>query len=322
MPSDASLTRLLLRLSSLLSALRAGPLPRADLLERLGDIYPRSASARPMLDRDVRYLAELGIVITISRTRPPVYTLHGGTPIFDADDVRALALIRDTFGDRHPESAAVRALLDALTAGLDGEQQGEYARRQASRAPLQPAIDYTRHAVTIARLEQAISRREIVGFRYTNSQGLDGAHEVEPYEIEYYERHFYLVAYHLATRQLLDYRIDRVAGIRTLRSLPPHLSRTRARPAIAFRYRLAAALARGEISPRFENPRGVERLPNGDAIVEAEGRSDFFIVQALLRYRANAELLEPAWLREKMIEEVRRLAGVYGLGFEQGTAED
>src|SRR5437870_13426978 len=93
-----------------------------------------------------------------------------------------------------------------------------------------------------------------------------------------------------------------------------------ARRSVTFRYRLAAALARGEISQRFESQRVVERLSSGDVIVEAEGRSDFFIIQTLLRYRDNAELLEPAWLREKLIAEVRKLAAVYG-AFERGTAE-
>jgi hypothetical protein len=45
--------------------------------------------------------------------------------------------------------------------------------------------------------------------------------------------------------------------------------------------------------------------------VEAQGRSDFFIIQTLLRYRANAELLDPPWLRAKLAEEVRRLAELY-----------
>jgi predicted DNA-binding transcriptional regulator YafY len=314
MASDATLTRSLLRFSTLITVLRNGPLSRPELLDRLGDAYPRTASARPMVDRDIRQLASLGIIITISRTRPPIYTLRGGTPALDADHLRALALVRDTFGNRHPQSAGIRALLATLTAGLNAEQQAEYARRQASRAPLQPAIDYIPHAGTIARLEQAISRREIVRFQYTNARGQHGAHEVEPYEIEYYERHFYLVAYHAATRQLLDYRIDRVADIRSLQTLPNHLSRTHERQPIVFRYRLAAVLARGEISQRFENQRVVERLPNGDAIVEAEGRSDFFIIQTLLRYRGNAELLGPAWLRAKMVEEVAQLARLYQYG--------
>ena len=57
--------------------------------------------------------------------------------------------------------------------------------------------------------------------------------------------------------------------------------------------------------------RVVERLPHGDAIGAAAGRGEFFIIQALLRCRANPDLLAPEWLREKMTEEARRLAGVY-----------
>ncbi len=122
-----------------------------------------------------------------------------------------------------------------------------------------------------------------------------------------------VIAYTHTSRQMLDFRIDRIQreSLQPLERLPPDMAH--ARQAVSFRYRLAAVLARGEISQRFEQQRIVERLPNGDVIIEAEGRSDFFIVQTLLRYRANAELLHPAWLREKMIEEVRRLAGVYGV---------
>ena len=316
MPSDAPQTLNLLRFSALLAALRDGPLNRHDLLDRLGDAYPRTASARPMVDRDVRRLAELGIVIEISRTRPPIYILRGGVPSFDAADLRALAIIRDTFGERHPQAADIRTLLERLTSQLGEADRRTYQRRQALRAPVQPAIDYTPYGALIADLEDAIGKRQLVSFAYHPGGGARATlhRKVEPYEIEFYERHFYLVAYTHNSRQMLDFRIDRIQGesLQRLERLPPSMEH--ARRSVAFRYRLAAALARGEISQRFEQQRIVERLPNGDVIIEAEGRSDFFIVQMLLRYRANAELLEPDWLREKMIEEVRKLAGVYEVG--------
>jgi predicted DNA-binding transcriptional regulator YafY len=303
----------LLRCTALLAALRDRPLSRPELLERLQDAYPRTASARPMIDRDVKRLAELGIVIEMSRTRPPIYTLRGSAPTFDATDLRSLALIRDTFGDRHPQAAQVRALLERMTSRLGETDRHTYQRRQALRAPVQPAIDYTPYGALIADLEDAIDKRQMVSFAYHagGSARATRHRKVELYEIEFYERHFYLVAYTHNSRQMLDFRIDRIqrASLQRLERLPPNMAHTR--HTITFRYRLAAALARGEISQRFEQQRIVERLPNGDVIVEAEGRSDFFIVQTLLRYRGNAELLEPAWLREKMAEEVRRLARVY-----------
>jgi predicted DNA-binding transcriptional regulator YafY len=242
MTADVPLTRSLLRFSALIAALRDGPLRRPELLERLRDTYPQTGSGRRMLDRDVDHLRALAVIIDRdSSTRPPLYTLRGGAPVFDEPELRALALIRDTFGNRHPQAAQVRALLDRLSAQLTSAELRIYARRQSRNAPVQPAIDYTHCAALIERLEHAISRRQIVSFAY----------------------------------------------------------------------RLAAVLAQGEISQRFEAQRVVERLTNGDVIVEAEGRSDFFIVRTLLKYAENAELLHPAWLREKMAEEVRKLAALY-----------
>lgn len=311
--SDASLTLSLVRFIALLEALRDGPLNRPDLLEHVTDAYPHSPSARVMVDRDIKHLAELGILIEKSRTRPPIYILRGATPVFDQTDLRSLALIRDTFGDRHPQAAQIHALLERLTSQLSDNDRQTYQRRQARRAPVQPAIDYSHYDNLIARLERAIDAHQKLRFNYRSSEGRLTLHkQVEPYEIEFYERHFYLVGYSHNSRQMHDFRIDRIQeddDFQELERLPPDMAH--ARPAVSFRYRLSATLARGEISQRFENQHMVERLPNGDAIIEAEGRSDFFIIQTLLRYRANAELLEPAWLRERMIEEVRGLVDLY-----------
>jgi hypothetical protein len=81
----------------------------------------RAPSACPMLDRDVKHLAVLGIVIEISLTRLPIYTLRGGVPSFAAADLRALAIIRDTFGERHPQVASIQTFLETLPAGLSRE---------------------------------------------------------------------------------------------------------------------------------------------------------------------------------------------------------
>ncbi len=304
-------TRLIVRLCALLEALRDGPLELDDLVARLGAAYPPGASARRMLDRDLKYLAALGITIE-RQGSPRRYALHGGLPIFSAEELRVLALIRDTFDARHPQATRVSALLTRLTAGLDDRERHLYERRAARRSPVRPAIDYEPYAELIERLEHAIAARQPVRFRYLPTSGRERVHtRVEPYEIEFYDRHFYLVGYSALSRRVLDFRIDRIRDLIGLdQRIPPGLERER--PLITFRYRLAAALARGELSQRFESQRIVERLESGDVIIEARGRSDFFIVQTLLRYRANAELLEPEWLRDRMAREVRALAALYG----------
>lgn len=301
------------RFQALIIALRDGPLALPELVQRLGATYPaHSESRRVMLSRDIQNLHDiLGIVITKTNTRPPIYTLLGGTPHFTDENLRALALFRDSFGPRHPEFAKVQQFLDVVTGRLSEVQRQVFTTRQSSNAPLNPAIDYTPHAATIARIEQAISQREVISFAYQNTRGQKCTHSAEPYEVEYYEHHFYMVGYHHETRQVIDYRIDRIKDIASVHTLPPHLSRTHERTGVRFRYRLAAILASNGISQRFENQCVVERLANGDAIIEADGRSDFFVVRTLLKYAGNAEILEPAWLREKMREEVRKIAALY-----------
>ena len=46
-------------------------------------------------------------------------------------------------------------------------------------------------------------------------------------------------------------------------------------------------------------------------IVEAKGRSDFFIVRTLLKYAGNAELISPPPLRAQMAAAVAALAHLY-----------
>ena len=118
--------RSVVRWSALLAALADGSLDRPALIARLGAAYPPEPSARPMIDRDIARLAQIGIHIVRSQTRPPVYTLLGGTPDYTAEQLRTLAVIRDTFGARHPQAVPIAALLDQLTAGLSDAQRVPY----------------------------------------------------------------------------------------------------------------------------------------------------------------------------------------------------
>lgn len=309
-PSQPKTTRLVVRLHALLETLREQPLELPDLIAHLGAAYPTGDSARRMIHRDLVHLAALGIVIERD-TDSARYRLNGGLPVFSPGELRTLALFRDTFDSRHPQAAQVTALLDRLTTGLTLRERRDYDRRAAHRAPVRPAIDYTPYAELIERLEHAIAVRQPIRFRYRPSSGHERLHSyVEPYEIEFYDRHFYLVGYTTLSHQILDFRVDRIQELAGHdQRLPPGTERPR--PLVTFRYRLAALLAQGELSQRFEEQRVIERLPNGDVIVEAKGRSDFFIIQTLLRYRSNAELLWPPELRAKMADEVRGLAELY-----------
>lgn len=311
---ESPTTNLIFRLNALIGVLRAGPLGYPELVAQLQDAYPATASARRMINRDIGYLRALGISITRSATRPPIYTLQGGTPNLSDDDIRVLALVRDTFSARHPQQSQVHRLLERLTADLSDDQQRDYHRRPALRAPVEPAIDYSDFAPLFDILNSAITTRRRLSFSYRALRAARPTrHErVEPLEIEFHDRHFYLAAYTPRIHQVLDFRIDRIQYDETFQQLdrlPAEMLHER--QLLTFRYRLSADVARGGVSERFERQRIIEELANGDVIIEAQGRSDFFIIQTLLRYRANAEVLEPPELRAKMVEEIERLWRVY-----------
>lgn len=310
------LPRLVIRLQALLQVLRAGPLRLNKLLQQLEQLYPKNRnSARKTLSRDIEYLNALGIGVQKSATRPPVYTLLGSAPLFRATDLRTLALIRDTFGGNHPMAQQTAELLERLTAHLTEAERRIYNQRQATQAPLQPAIDYTPYRRLIEELEDAISTGRLLSFYYQSSDPSrpPTPHQrVEPQEIEYYDRQFYLVAYSYQRGTFYDFRVDRILYDERFHKLERVAPNTmHERQLTTFRYRLAARLAQGEISQRFHNQQVVERRPNGDVVIEAQGRSAFFIRRLLLKYADNAEVLEPAELRAQMIEEVRRIMRMY-----------
>lgn len=308
-------TDIIIRLHALLTALRDGPLTGAALIERLpGKDYANPDSARRVLLRDINHLQDLGLLIERQRSgRQTVYTLRGGTPVFTVDELRTLALVRDTFGSQHPQAAQVQALLGRFTQDLTAVEQQNYHRRQILRVPIQPAIDYSPYAELIQKLEAAISRQQTIAFNYKPRGKTHPTfhREVEPYEIEYYERHFYLVGWSSNNQRVHDFRLDRIWHDETFAVVPGGSWSHRRSSQITFRYRLAAVLAQDEISQRFTHQRLIKRLPNGDVIMEAEGRSDFFIRRTLLKYAQNAELLSPAWLRTQMTREVQSLAALY-----------
>lgn len=248
----------------LLAALRAGPQRRDELLARLGSTYAPGSGGQRTLARDVEHLGILGIRITVSNNRPPILTLIGPLPIFTEDELRALALVCDSFGARHPQSKPVRTLLERLTEDLEPKEQRIYQRRQALRVPLEPAIDYTPYAALIMRLEAAVSVRRRLTFAHRSLAAPEPrVHTVEPIDIEFRDRHFYLVAYSVLGNQFYDLRIDCIvvdSRFKELERIPPGTEHQR-KP-VVFRYRLAAVLARDGLSQRFDNQRVVETLPN------------------------------------------------------------
>lgn len=290
----------LMRLRDLLSD-RSHDAP--GILAYLPEDYTNDANGKRQLRRDLHNLEALGYSIK-RQLRPLRWSIEASTHMLCDEDVHALLHIREAFTENHPLAPPITRLLTQLTSDLSDNQRALWQRQPALRAPLNPAIDYRDCADLIQMLEAAIMQRRQITLLY-RARGRDIAlrHErLDPYEIEYTERHFYLIAFNYRYGSILPFRIDRIVqdkqqdSPRMLNSIQQ--PRRKQKP-IIFTYRLPASFAEGGVSERF-----TILATKSDAqyvTIEASDTSEFRIVRTLLGYGEHALLLDgPPSLLERM----------------------
>ncbi|HEY7348052.1 MAG TPA: WYL domain-containing protein [Ktedonobacterales bacterium] len=301
------------RLVKTLHLLQRQPTTARKLCETISpETQPAGASGLMRTIRDVRALRQLGFLIQESG-KPITFTLIGWPiPPFSNEELNTLALIRETFGAPVPHSGRIQQLLERLTASLPETQRRVYLRRPALRVPLHTAIDYRPYEKLILWLEESISNRHQIAFDYQSvtSQSVVRHDPLDPYEIEYFHNHFYLIAYSYRWGYTQEFRIDRIIenenSPQRLHTLIPGI---KSRRLITFTYRLPARFVEHGVSERFIIlDHSTKEEPNGEwAYITAQGRSDFWIIRTLLAYAENAVIVEPAWLKEKYLATLRAM---------------
>lgn len=73
---------------------------------------------------------------------------------------------------------------------------------------------------------------------------------------------------------------------------------------------------------RWSGNQRIEELPNNDIILYAEAGNEKECVSWILSFGANAELLQPAWLREKIKETLADMNRVYGMESGSGGGDE
>lgn len=302
------------RLMELRNLLLGDPQSLQDIVSHFPGTYLEESGKR-RLRRDLQNLGVLGY--TLQRSGRPVrWQITAGPCLLADEDVDALVHVRDAFAEGHPHALAVQRCLDKLTTNLSPEQSKRWRRRPALRVPLKPAIDYDHCAWLIQWLEAAIGKRQQIAFWYrptTRDTQVWHAH-LDPYEIEFTDGHFYLLAFEHEYGTFPVFRIDRIVQDNARRSpelLPSMQLPRRERKPIHFTYRLPAAFADSGVSEHFT----IHAIHRDEqyVTVEASDPSEFKIVRVLLAYGENALLLSgPTTLMERMREKVRLTAEQYG----------
>jgi len=314
MHEEADVYAVVRRLLGLRDWLRIGPQDFLALVAHMPVDYSNDQSGKRQFRRDLRNLEALGYTIK-RHERPLRWSLNTGAHVLSDEDVQVLVHIREAFTDNHPLAPLIAGFLERLTGQLSEQQQVLWQRRPALRAPLNPAIDYSDCTDLIRMLERTISQRRQIAFLYrARGRSEPMLHErLDPYEIEYTDRHFYLIAFSYRYGSILPFRIDRIVQDVAQES-PRLLSNTqqprRERKPIVFTYRLPVSFADGGVSERFT----IRSFIADDQYVtiQASDISEFRIVRTLLGYGEHALLLDgPPSLMERMQHAVNLMYDNY-----------
>ncbi len=321
------------RCLALLRRLLRGPAGRDELLAAvhlaLGEeAYPQGAHRA--LEYDLHCLrAHWGVVLAYERPSTTYRLVELPFALLDLpdDDLTTLAFLYQSFSPAAPHGPAVRALLDRLVSFLPDERRRQMLRlRTIPELELQVLDQEDVPPAVWAAVEQAVVQRRQLTFTYRPAQRhegepLDRQHRVEPYVVELHEGHYYLEGYCLRLRLgtqerthvgVLRYRLSRIVP-GTVQVLPDKIPPGR-RPARTYtiRYRLAPAIARGGVTPRFPQTK-VRRFDDGSAEVEAEVANLWQARRVLLRYGEHCLALAPEELVGLMRHTVAQMATGYGL---------
>jgi len=233
-------------------------------------------------------------------------------------------LLPTTQPSHNPFAEDILTFIQKLTATLDEEQLRHFEQRimkPSVHLNLATAADYLPYRKTIDIIEKAILQRQQISFEYTavrSKQGSVAHHYIDPYYIVHMEGHFYLIGYSNEINKFIEYRIDRIIG-ESIEILPNVIDTIRQRPMVEFSYWIDGDIAKLGLSERWltHTTEREEVYVDSDGhekrrvLVRAKAHNEWRVIQQLLKYGDQAEIVEPAYLREHMRQVVARMMNFY-----------
>jgi predicted DNA-binding transcriptional regulator YafY len=317
------------RIARIDQAVRAGAWPNASTLARELEVSPRTVQRDLLFLRD-RLKAPLefdpvqnGYRYSSPDYRLPFFRLTQGelVALFLAE--RLLRQYRGTPYESDLERAFAR-----LTAGLAEEVSLNLAELAATLS-VTPTVVAEQDLATFRTLSGAVAGRRRLELEYwTASRDEVTRRQVDPYHLTLIESDWYLIGYcHL--RQCV--RMFSVVRVRSAGETGETFERpgdfsVQAYLGNSFRavrgegpgYRVALRFtpgSAGRIAEKsWHRSQEAERTADGGLVLRLEVSELVEVKRWVLFWGADCEVLEPAELREQIVEELRRLREVYGEG--------
>lgn len=286
----------------------------ADLLSEFLD-----ARAEPMgdtmqkLDRAMRKLRNCGFEISggpnrlykLEKTHFPV--------ILTSEQKNALSLAASLLDNL--EFSREAAQIRSIDESLEYQESGEIITN------FNPPVNYSDRQITetLQRLKERIREQLRFTINYTSAQGKTNFWDLDRSELRLHDGIIYLFSY-VPTLPYIDknqkdpvennrmFRIDRIDKVNPASTV----SWFSQFPTLDIRYRLTGAL--GKHQPRRPQEQIIEQnRENNFVIIKTKEDCLFWFRQRIMKYGANAEILTPEWLRQKMGQEFKRAYDKYAL---------
>lgn len=311
------------------------------LLERLRDEAPLTTRlaadhlevSRRTIANDIEYLRHIGVPVEFDQRRKTYYLVEpfGNLPL--------LALQRSELAAFLVARFALEAMGDATAAGvLRGavDRLAEQLPEHVHVAPdeLTRTLRYTTGphppapTSLLKRLQPACADQQVVRIRYyATSSDEETERDVEPYALLSYSGAWYLIAYCRMRKGVRDFRVDRISALKVRDAyfardpdfdldayLGPAFSVFHGEAEHTVRVRFTAFQARWIREGRWHDSQVLEEREDGGVELTMRVRGLTDIVQWVLSFGGECEVLEPEVLRERVREEVRRMAQLYAVG--------
>lgn len=185
-----------------------------------------------------------------------------------------------------------------------------------------------REAEMIRKLRRAIIDSTTVRFCYHTRYAQSGkseqlTREADPYGLVHIHTNWLLVAYCHLRKGMRNFRLDRVDTLELLPTTfvrPPDFKMERSkdedRNTLLIRALFDYEVARWVLESRSYYMTSAEETAEG-LLVTLKVRQENEILQWLLSWGRHVRVLEPASVREQLLEEARGMIGYYGEGYEE-----
>ena len=308
----------------------------SEIYTAVAHYYPQeqASNSQRMLQRDLEKLRNDNFIeLTDNRCWK-----IGKLPFDDMDDSTAIALKVLQIFDNIPLDESSNTDLDSLFASAERKlKKSKHLQRIDEKIAFKPWLAKRQkpsiHSHIYDDVLSATLREHKINFSYTNAkQQTSNKRSISPLGIFFYRDMIYLLGYcseqkpslrHYALQRFTDVPIEVIKNSTVeypdnwqgLQHYLVHSSLFENAPntkqTVKIRFTNKYAVKNLQDAPLLNGNPTWQTLADGSAILTAEFLLTQELVTWLLYYGCHAEVLEPASLRQTMIDEVKKMMGVY-----------